>query len=243
MRRDGPELSEQFGALLTADHRILSEESESRMQHRHPVIVPDLFSHSVQSYPEKIKSSELMPLRRGVAWNHDISTPHLSETCGTAERTNCPTSQRGERHLFECKLDSQKDGATVRCNATATCVTCMILQQKDEQLVGADAMLLSVLLSHHSGLRSVTNRRTRIVSVDVESKCFRASSWDTPCVADWENTENHSLDHRHPRRKVQVTRSGGNHSARKLHLPKLLEPQRGRTRCPSTAPSQTTSRS
>ena len=95
-------------------------------------------------------------------------------------------------------------------------------------------MLLSVLLSHHLGLRSVTNPRTRIVSVDVESKCFQASSWDTPCVADWEDTENHSLDHRHPRQKVQVARNGGHHNARKLHLPVLMEPQRGRTRCPST---------
>ena len=80
MRRDGPELSEQFGALLTADHRILSEESESRMQHRHPVIVPDLFSHSVQSYPEKIKSSELMASakRCGLESRH-FDTPSLRD--------------------------------------------------------------------------------------------------------------------------------------------------------------------
>ena len=42
--------AEHFGDLITADHTILSEESESRNSHRYGVVVQDLATQWIQSY-------------------------------------------------------------------------------------------------------------------------------------------------------------------------------------------------
>ena len=47
--------AEVFGDLTTADHKILSENCESRNNHRYAVVVQDLATH--QSYPGKTKTS------------------------------------------------------------------------------------------------------------------------------------------------------------------------------------------
>ena len=46
------------GDLITADHRNLSEGSESRNNHRHAVTVQDLATQWLQSYPCKTKTSQ-----------------------------------------------------------------------------------------------------------------------------------------------------------------------------------------
>ena len=38
--------AENFGGLITADHKILSEENESRNNHRYSVAVQDFWQHS-----------------------------------------------------------------------------------------------------------------------------------------------------------------------------------------------------
>ena len=104
--------AEHFGDLITADHKILSEESESRNNHRHAVVVQDLATQWLQSYPCKTKTSQetqkslmkFLELTRKpevtytdnslefgksceeLTWNHCASTPHRSETNGIAER-------------------------------------------------------------------------------------------------------------------------------------------------------------
>ena len=104
--------AENFGDLITADHKILSEESESRDNHRYAVVVQDLATQWVQSYRCKTKTSQetqknrmkfLEPTRKpkviftdnskecgksceDLFWNHCASTPHRSETHGIAER-------------------------------------------------------------------------------------------------------------------------------------------------------------
>ena len=50
--------AEIFGNLITAHHKILSEESESRNNHRFVVVVPDLATEWLQSYPCKAKTSQ-----------------------------------------------------------------------------------------------------------------------------------------------------------------------------------------
>ena len=52
-RRTGTVVSraEQFGDLITANHKVLSEESESRNSHRYAVVVQDLATQWLQSYP------------------------------------------------------------------------------------------------------------------------------------------------------------------------------------------------
>ena len=48
--------AENFGALITADHKVLSEGCESRNNHRYAVVVQDLPTLWIQSYPCKAKT-------------------------------------------------------------------------------------------------------------------------------------------------------------------------------------------
>ena len=102
--------AEHFGEFITADHKIFSEESESRNNHRYAVVLQDLATQVLQSYPCQTKTSQesqkslimfLEPIgsRKSftensvefgkafeeLSWNHCTSTPHRSETYGIAE--------------------------------------------------------------------------------------------------------------------------------------------------------------
>ena len=104
--------AENFGDLITADHKVLSEGCESRNNHRYAIVVQDLATQWIQSYPCKNKTSQetqrslqkfLEPGRKpkvmytdnslefgkaceDLSWNHSTSTPHRSETNGIVER-------------------------------------------------------------------------------------------------------------------------------------------------------------
>ena len=107
-RRTGeaPLRAAKFGDLITADHKVLNEGSEPRDNHRYAVVVQDLATRWIQSYPCKTKSSHeterslskfLEPSQRPkvvytdnsmefgkaceyLSWNHRTSTPHRPET-------------------------------------------------------------------------------------------------------------------------------------------------------------------
>ena len=113
-RRNGGAVprAENFGDLITADHKVLSDNCESRNNHRYAVVVQDLATQWIQAYPCKTKTSQetqrslqkfLEPGRKpkviytdnslefgksceDLSWNHFTSTPHRSETNGIAER-------------------------------------------------------------------------------------------------------------------------------------------------------------
>ena len=102
----------KFGDLITADHKVLSDNCESRNNHRYAVVVQDLATQRTQANPCKTKTSQetqrslqkfLEPDRNpkviytdnslefgkaceDLSWNHCTSTPHRSETNGIAER-------------------------------------------------------------------------------------------------------------------------------------------------------------
>ena len=104
--------ADNFGDLITADHKVLSDNCESRNNHRYAVVVQDLATQWIQAYPCKNKTSRetqrslqkfLEPERKpkviytdnslefgkaceDLSWNHCTSTPHRSETNGIAER-------------------------------------------------------------------------------------------------------------------------------------------------------------
>ena len=104
--------AENFGDLITADHKVLSESCESRNNHRYATVVQDLATEWIQSNPCKTKTSQetqrslqkfLEPKRKpevlytdkslefskdceDLSWNHCTSKPHRSETIGIAER-------------------------------------------------------------------------------------------------------------------------------------------------------------
>ena len=50
---DAAPRAEKFGDLITADHKILSDGCESRNNHRYAVVVQDLATQWIQSYPCK----------------------------------------------------------------------------------------------------------------------------------------------------------------------------------------------
>ena len=113
-RRNGGAVprAENFGDLITTNHKVLSDNCESRNNHRCAIVVQDLATLWIQSYACKTKTSQetqrslqkfLEPngkpkviytdnsLEFGKAcedlsWNHCTSTPHRSETNGIAER-------------------------------------------------------------------------------------------------------------------------------------------------------------
>ena len=113
-RRIGEALlrAEKFSDLITADHKVLSDNCESRNNHRYAVVVQDLATQWIQAYPCKTKTSQetekslrklLDPLQKpkvtytddslefgksceDLSWNHCTSTPLRSETNGIAER-------------------------------------------------------------------------------------------------------------------------------------------------------------
>ena len=98
---------------ITADHKILNEEDESRSLDRVALIVMDRFTKWMQSYPAPTKEAKevVRDLQRFVGpqakpqhvytdnaqefiaalqelnWPHDTSTPHRSETNGVIERS------------------------------------------------------------------------------------------------------------------------------------------------------------
>ena len=49
--------AENFGDLITADHKVLSDNCESRNNHRYAVVVQDLATQWIQAYPCKTKTS------------------------------------------------------------------------------------------------------------------------------------------------------------------------------------------
>ena len=113
-RRNGEAVprAENVGDLITADHKVLSDNCESRNNHRYAVVVQDLATQWIQANPCKTKTSQetqrslqkfLEPERNpevmytdnslefgkaceDLSWNHCTSTPHRSETNGIAER-------------------------------------------------------------------------------------------------------------------------------------------------------------
>ena len=99
-------------SMITADHKVLSDNCESRNNHRYAVVVQDLATQWIQPDPCKNKTSHetqrslqkfLEPERKPkviytdnslefgkacevLSWNHCTSTPHRSETNGITER-------------------------------------------------------------------------------------------------------------------------------------------------------------
>ena len=95
--------AENVGDLITADHKVLGEGCELRNNHRYAIVVQDLATQWIQSYPCKTKSSQetqkrlqnfLEPTRKpkvnytdnsfefgksweDLSWNHCTSTPQI----------------------------------------------------------------------------------------------------------------------------------------------------------------------
>ena len=133
--------AEHFGDLITANHTFLSEESESRNNHRHAVVVQDLATQWIQSYPCETKTFQetqkslmkfLEPTRKPkviytdnslefgksckeVSWNHCTSTPHSSETNGIAEREARRIKEGTSAVVLQSGLDKEWWADSMQC--------------------------------------------------------------------------------------------------------------------------------
>ena len=133
--------AENFGDLITADHKVLSESCESRNNHRYAVVVQDLATQWIQPYPCKTKTSQetqrslpkfLEPERKqkviytdnslefgkaceDLSRNHCTFTPHRSETNGIAERTVRRVKEDTSAVLLQSGLDESWWADSMEC--------------------------------------------------------------------------------------------------------------------------------
>ena len=133
--------AENFGDLINADHKVLSEGCESRNNHRYAVVVQDLATQWIQSYPCKTKTSQetqrslqkfLEPNRKpkviytenslefgkaceDLSWHHCTSTPHRSETNGIAERAVRRVKEGTFAVLLQSGLDENWWADSMEC--------------------------------------------------------------------------------------------------------------------------------
>ena len=133
--------AQNSGDLITADHKILSEGSESRNNRRYAVVVQNLATEWEQSNPSKTKTSQetqknlmkfLEPTRKPkviytenslkfgklceeLSWNHSTSTPHRSETNVIAERAVRRVKEGTSAVLLQSSLDNEWWADSMEC--------------------------------------------------------------------------------------------------------------------------------
>ena len=133
--------AENVGDLITADHKVLSESCESRNNHRYAIVVRDLATQWIQSYPCKTKTSQetqwslqkfLEPDRKhkviytddslsfgkaceDLFWNQWTSTPHRSETNAIAERAVRRVKEGTSAVLLQSGLNENWRAYSMEC--------------------------------------------------------------------------------------------------------------------------------
>ena len=124
---------EKFGDLITAEHKVLDEESEPRNNHPYAVVVQDLAAQWIQSYRCKTKTLQeteksvrkfFEPLQKttfiyadsssepgksceDLLWHHRASTFYCSETNGVAERVVRGVKEGTSAVLLQSGLDKK----------------------------------------------------------------------------------------------------------------------------------------
>ena len=145
-----------FGDLITADHKVLSDNCESRNNHRYAVVVQDLATQWIQAYPCKNKTSQetqrslqkfLEPERKpkviytdnslefgkaceDLSWNHCTSTPHRSETNGIAERAVRRVKEGTSAVLLQSGLNESWWADSMECKTYLRNVTDLLSDGK-----------------------------------------------------------------------------------------------------------------
>ena len=140
-RRNGGAVprAENFGDLITADHKVLSDNCESRNNHRYAVVVQDLATQWIQSYPCKTKQETQRSLQKflepdrkpkviytdnslefgkaceDLSWNHCTPTPHRSETNVIAGRAVRRVKEGTSAVLLQLGLNESWWADSVEC--------------------------------------------------------------------------------------------------------------------------------
>ena len=133
--------ADNFGGLVTAGFKVLSDRCESRHNHRYAVVVQDLATQWIPSYPCKKKTLSgntkslqkfLEPTRKPkviytdsslefgkaceeLTWNQCASTPHGSETNGIADRAVRRVKEGTSAVLLQSGLDEKWWADSMEC--------------------------------------------------------------------------------------------------------------------------------
>ena len=145
-----------FGDMITADHKVLSENCESRNNHRYAVVVQDLATQWIQSYPCKTKTSQdtqrslqkfLEPDRNpkviytdnslefgkaceDLSRNHCTSTPHRSVINGIAGRAVRRVKESTSAVLLQSGLNENWWADSMECYTYLRNVTALLSDGK-----------------------------------------------------------------------------------------------------------------
>ena len=199
--------AENVGDLITADHKVLSEGCESRNNHRYAVVVQDLATQWIQSYPCKTKTSQetqrslqkfLEPNRKpkviytdnslefgtaceDLSWNHCTSTPHRSETNGIAERA----VRRVKEGTYCCNQVWMKNGGQIAWNVIPICetfkISCLMRKLHTKDVLGNHLEDRLFRLVHCLSI-TLFLRKTNQESINLERKSYLDCSLDTLCT-------------------------------------------------------------
>ena len=194
--------AENFGDLITADHKVLSEGCESRNNHRYAVVVQDLATQWIQSYPCKRKTSQetqsslqkfLEPDRKpkviytdnslefgkaceDLFFNHCTSIPHRSETNGIAERAVRRVKEGTYAVLLQSGLDENWWADSIKCCTYLRNVTDLLSDGKTPY-----ERRQSFRLVHWLSITLIL-RKTSQESINLERKTHLDCSLDTLCT-------------------------------------------------------------
>ena len=137
----GPKLTGPRAEDAMTEPYLMQKNCESRNNHRYAVVVQDLATQWIQSYPCKTKTSQgtqkslqkfLEPDRKpkviytdnslefgkaceDLSWNHCTSTPHRSETNGIAERAVRRVKEGTSAVLLQSGLDEKWWADSTKC--------------------------------------------------------------------------------------------------------------------------------
>ena len=201
--------AENFGDLISADHKVFSEGCESRNNHRYAVVVQDLATQWIQSYPCKTKTSQeterslqkfLEPNMKpkviyndnslefgraceDLSWNHCTSTPHRSETNGIAERAVRRVKEGTSAVLLQSGLDEKWWADTMECFTYLRNITDLLSDGKTPYERRLGEPYKGPIIPFASWVEYYLSlRKTSQVSINLERKYFLDCSLDTFCT-------------------------------------------------------------
>ena len=201
--------AENFGDLITADHKVLSDNCESRNNHRYAIVVQDLATQWIQAHPCKTKTSQetqrslqkfLEPDRNpkaiytdnslefgkaceDLSWNHCTSTPHRSETNGIAERAVRRVKEGTYAVLLQSGLDEK--WWQIPWNVTLFCetsqISCLMGRLHTKDVLENPSKDQSFRLVQWLSI-TLSLRKTSQESSSLEKKSYLDCSSDTLCT-------------------------------------------------------------
>ena len=147
--------AENFGDLITADHKVLSDNCESRNNHRYAIVVQDLATQWIQSYPCKTKLhrkpreackrswnpiGSLKSPTLTIPWNSAkpvrtfpgiiVRQHHRSETNGIAERAVRRVKEGTSAALLQSSLNENRWADSMECDTYLRNVTDLLSDGK-----------------------------------------------------------------------------------------------------------------